>query len=115
MLISRGQEVQAEAVPDVVLKTMLPFDSIEDGKTRFGIVTIPPGSRIPVTGLAPHDEDEYSILVKGTMVTTIGEVEHRIHAGDSTLIPAGEAHAVHNDGEEDCVLVWALVKRFIGK
>lgn len=45
MLISRGQEVQAEAVPDVVLKTMLPIDSIEEGKTRFGIVTIP--TRLP--------------------------------------------------------------------
>ena len=111
MLIARGQEVQAEAVPDVVLKTMLPYDIMEGGKTRFGIVTIPPGSRIPVSGLAPHDEDEYSILVKGSMLTTIGETEHRIQAGDSTLIPAGEAHAVYNDGEEDCVLVWALVKR----
>jgi quercetin dioxygenase-like cupin family protein len=111
MLIARSEAVQAEAVPDVVLKTMLPFDCIRDGKTRFGIVTIPPGARIPVKGLAPHDEDEYSILVKGTMVTTIGEVEHRIQAGDSTLILAGEAHAVYNDGEEECILVWALVRR----
>lgn len=111
MIIVRNETIQPEALPGVELKTMLPFASIEQGKTRFGIVTIPPGGRIPLTGLAPHVEDEYSILVKGTMVTTIGDTEHRINAGDSTLIPAGEAHAVFNDGSEECVLVWALVKR----
>jgi quercetin dioxygenase-like cupin family protein len=111
MMIAHANEVQAEPVPGVILKTLFPFHALEGGKTRFGMVTIPPGGRIPVTGLAPHDEDEYSILVKGSMVTTIGEREYRLQAGDATLIPAGEAHAVHNDGDEECVLVWALVKR----
>jgi mannose-6-phosphate isomerase-like protein (cupin superfamily) len=64
-----------------------------------------------VSGLAPHDEDEYSIVVKGTMITTIGDREYRLSAGDASFIPYGEAHAVYNPGDEICQLIWVLVRR----
>lgn len=111
MIISYANKVLPEGGPGATLKTMFPFNAIDGGKTRFGIVTIPPGVRIPIEGLAPHDEDEYCIVVSGSMVVTIGETEYRVSVGDATLITSGEAHASHNDGDEECVVVWALVKR----
>lgn len=111
MIVVRSNEIESEDIPGVELKTLLPFDVISGGRTRFGMVSIPPKGRIPLKGVAPHDEDEYSILVKGKMITTIGDQEFLLSAGDSTLIPAGEAHAVYNPGEEECLLIWALVKR----
>ncbi|RNB85471.1 cupin domain-containing protein [Brevibacillus fluminis] len=111
MILSYANNVLPEGGPNAILKTMFPFDAIDGGKTRFGIITIPPGARIPVVGLAPHDEDEYCIVVSGSMVVTVAENEYRVSVGDATLIPSGEAHASHNDGDEECVVVWALVKR----
>ena len=111
MIVSYANKVLPEGGQGAILKTMFPFHAIDGGKTRFGIVTIPPGIRIPIEGLTPHDEDEYCIVVSGSMVVTIGEAQHRVSVGDATLIPSGEAHASHNDGDEECVVVWALVKR----
>jgi mannose-6-phosphate isomerase-like protein (cupin superfamily) len=111
MIISYANNVLEEGGPGAVLKTMFHFDAIDKGKTRFGIITIPPGVRIPNESLAPHDEDEYCFVVSGSMVVTIGETEYQVSAGDATLIPSGEAHASRNNEDEDCVVVWALVKR----
>ncbi len=111
MIVVKSSLLQAEDVPGVSLKTLFPKNIIEGGKARFGMVTIPPKGRIPLQGQAPHSEDEYSILVKGSMITSIGDKDYYIKAGDATLIPAGEAHAVYNDGDEDSVLIWVLVDR----
>lgn len=68
------------------------------------MLVLPPKTQLPASGLAPHDEDEYSIVVKCTMITTIGDREYRISAGDTSFIPFGEAHAVYNPGDEICQL-----------
>jgi mannose-6-phosphate isomerase-like protein (cupin superfamily) len=111
MIIVHSDSVPAEPIPAVELKTLFPFGLVEGGRSRFGKLVLPPKARLPLSGLAPHDEDEYSIVVKGQMTTTIGDREYRLCAGDATFIPAGEAHAVYNPGDEECHLVWVLVRR----
>lgn len=84
---------------------------IEGGRTEFGIATFPPGSRIPTEGTGSHDQDEYGMLIKGSMIIMSGGKEYRITAGQATFIPRGEEHWAYNDGQEECEIVWALVNR----
>jgi mannose-6-phosphate isomerase-like protein (cupin superfamily) len=111
MLVINTKEVQSDDRPAVSLKTLFEENVIDGGRATFGTVTVPPKSRIPVDGTGVHEQDEYSIIVKGSIVTGIGDQEYRLSAGDATLIPAGEAHWSFNAGDEDCEIVWVLVKK----
>lgn len=108
MIVISAESVKAEDRPGVSLKTLF---SDKGGRAKFGVVTIPPQSRIPLNGTGSHDEDEYSIVVKGSILTGIGDEKYRLTAGDASLIPAGEAHWAYNDTDEECEIVWVLVKR----
>ncbi|TCT20478.1 cupin domain [Melghiribacillus thermohalophilus] len=76
---------------------------------KFGFVTIPPGQRVPLSGMSTHQEHEYSLVIKGSLITESGGKEYRISKGQATYIPAGESHYAFNDGEQDCEIVWVLV------
>jgi quercetin dioxygenase-like cupin family protein len=111
MIVVHADSVKADVRQAVLLKTLFSEKHIEGGRARFGVVTIPPQTRIPLNGEGSHEEDEYSILIKGSIITGVGDKEHRLTAGDASLIPAGEAHWAYNDGDEECEIVWVLVRR----
>jgi len=52
-----------------------------------------------------HDSsDQIFYIIRGEMkVSANGELLDVLHAGDGLLVEAGDAHAVANDGDEDCV------------
>ncbi|PLT33090.1 cupin domain-containing protein [Bacillus sp. V5-8f] len=79
------------------------------GNLKMGTVSIPAGKRVPVEGVSKHTENEYSIIVKGSLAVESGGTTYRISSGDATFIPAGEEHIAFNDGEEDCEIIWVLV------
>ncbi|WP_042355699.1 cupin domain-containing protein [Bacillus rubiinfantis] len=79
------------------------------GAVKVGTVSIPPGKRVPLTGVSNHKENEYSIIVKGSIVTETKGKTYRVSSGEATFIPAGQEHIAYNDGEEDCEIVWVLV------
>lgn len=101
-----GLEVDANAV--VPLKTVFTQESLS-GQLKVGTVKIPPGKRVPLTGVSNHKENEYSIVVKGSIVTETNGKTYRVSSGDATFIPAGEEHIAYNDTNEDCEIVWVLV------
>ena len=111
MIIVNQKEIPADNRPLVTLKTVFQENAIDGGKTQFGTVVIPPKARVPLHGNGAHDQDEYSIVVKGSIISWAGGKEYTLAEGDATLIPAGEEHWAYNDGDEDCEIVWALVKR----
>ncbi|WP_134698662.1 cupin domain-containing protein [Ammoniphilus sp. YIM 78166] len=111
MIVISADSVKADDRPDVSLKTLFSEEHVEGGKAKFGVVSVPPKARIPLSGTGAHDEDEYSIVVKGSILAGITGQEYRLTVGDASLIPAGEAHWAYNDGEEECQIVWVLVKR----
>ncbi|UFJ42399.1 cupin domain-containing protein [Brevibacillus humidisoli] len=111
MIVVNIDEVMPDAKQHVSLKTLFSERDLEGANARFGVVTIPPKTRIPLSGTGAHEEDEYSIVVKGAMIAGVGDMEYRLSAGDASLIPAGEAHWAYNDGEENCEIVWVLVRR----
>ncbi|MCL6633134.1 MAG: cupin domain-containing protein [Alicyclobacillus herbarius] len=104
MILVHEHDVESEG-NGYALKLLL-----ENEGTRLGIVTIPAGTRIPFKGTGAHEQDEYSYIVKGSLVIQAGDKLYRVQAGDATLIPAGEAHWCYNDGNEDALIVWSLVR-----
>jgi len=106
--------VDSKQVPvdkDTRLKVLFPAEAIPGGRLTFGTVTIPPKGRIPTTGMGVHPEDEYSLVVKGSVITGTADRVSLLTAGQAALIPAGEAHWSCNEGEDECEIVWALVSR----
>jgi mannose-6-phosphate isomerase-like protein (cupin superfamily) len=76
---------------------------------KVGAVTIYPGEKVPLTGVSNHEENEYSVIVKGSLLTEIKGKQYRVSAGQATFIPKGEEHIAVNDGDENCELVFVLV------
>ncbi|MFC7364002.1 MULTISPECIES: cupin domain-containing protein [Bhargavaea] len=84
-------------------------ESLGDCGVKVGRVVIRAGEQVPLTGVSKHTENEYSIILKGSLVTEIGGEKIHVSAGEATFIPKGEEHIATNNGEEDCELVFVLV------
>lgn len=104
-------KVASEVRSNVSMKTIFDDSVVEGGRTLFGTVSIHPGSRVPLVGSGTHDRDEYSLIIKGSIVTMSNGQKRRVSTGEATFIPYGETHWAHNDGKETCEIVWALVRR----
>lgn len=81
----------------------------KDGAVQVGHVIIYPGETVPLSGFSKHAENEYSVIVKGSLLTKIDGQQYRVSAGQATFIPKGEEHIAVNDGEEECELVFVMV------
>ncbi|WP_257350716.1 cupin domain-containing protein [Pseudalkalibacillus decolorationis] len=102
------KEVTAEQNKAFSLRTLFKEEK-GDSNVKVGTVTINPGERVPLTGVSNHEENEYSVIVKGTLLTEIDGNQCRVSSGQATFIPAGEEHIAFNDGSEECELVFVLV------
>ncbi|MGY3717646.1 cupin domain-containing protein [Sutcliffiella cohnii] len=103
--------IEPEKRANANMKTLFNEAILEGARTTLGIATFPPGARIPLEGTGAHEEDEYAVVIKGSLTTVSGGKKYRISAGQATFIPSGEEHWAYNDGDEDCELIWTLVKR----
>ena len=83
-----------------------PNDSV-----TFGHIVFQPGERIPKVGLASHENDEYSFVIRGEAQCEVGGAQCVASAGEAMFIPAGELHYTHNTSQEPFEVVYALVKR----
>jgi quercetin dioxygenase-like cupin family protein len=106
MKVVSADEVMAYASADARLKNF--FD---EGKVIMGMAVFPPGARVPREGTGVHDADEYSFILRGSLLSMSGGKEYRIKSGQATLIPQGEEHWSLNDTDEDCEVLWVLVKK----
>ncbi|PGY10302.1 cupin domain-containing protein [Bacillus sp. AFS031507] len=105
------EDVAKEDRPGITMKTLFDESIIEGARASIGTVSVPAGARIPLQGTGSHEQDEYAIFLKGSILTMSGGKEYRVSAGQATFIPHGEEHWAYNDGQEDCELVWVLVNR----
>jgi quercetin dioxygenase-like cupin family protein len=108
--IVKIQDVKAADRPDVLMKTLLDRQNASGSEVTLGTVIFPPGARVPAEGMGVHEADEYSIILKGSIKTMSGGREYQVSGGQVTFIPAGEEHWAFNDSEEDCEIIWFLVK-----
>ncbi len=96
---------------NIEMKTLFDESVFQGARAKFGTVTIPPRSRVPLKGTGSHEEDEYALVIKGAITTMSGGKQYHVKAGQATFIPAGEEHWAYNEREEDCEIIWTLVKR----
>lgn len=108
MDILKISELAADKNAAVPLKQVFEQENV-NGNFKMGTVVIPPGKQVPLTGVSNHQENEYSIIVKGSIVTEIKGEKYAVKSGEATFIPAGEEHIAYNDSDEDCEIVWVLV------
>lgn len=85
-------------------------DKYEKMDIKFGTITIPPGGRVPEEGLASHEENEYSFIVKGKIEGESGGQKYKAKESEATFIPAGEKHWAINRSNTPCEIIWVLVK-----
>lgn len=86
------------------------FDKKLGKKTvKMGKAIMKPGVRVPVEGMNPHDADEFSYIVKGSLISGTEEITTTVSGGDFSFIPKGMKHWCKNEGNEDCELIWILV------
>lgn len=83
----------------------------DEGKVTMGMALFPPGARVPKEGTGVHEADEYALVLKGSILTMSDGKEYRLQSGKASLIPQGEEHWSFNDTNEDCEVVWILVKK----
>lgn len=109
MKVVTVKDIAADKRKDVIMKTLFGTDVDATGKVTFGTVIVPPGARIPKSGNGVHEGNEYSLILKGSILSGSGGKEYKLSSGQASFIPAGEEHWCRNDGEEDCEIVWVLV------
>lgn len=81
----------------------------QEAAINIGHVIIYPGETVPLTGVSKHEGDEYSVIVRGSLVTKINGEQYRVAAGQATFIPKGEEHVAFNDSDQECELVFVMV------
>ncbi|MCC3646795.1 cupin domain-containing protein [Cytobacillus oceanisediminis] len=111
MQVVTVNKIRNEDRPGITMKTIFDESFIKGGRTMMGTVSIPAGARIPIEGFGAHEQDEYGLVLKGSILSMSGGKEYRVSSGQATFIPRGEEHWAYNDGQEDCEIVWILVNR----
>lgn len=102
-------DIKKDCFKEKELKTLFK-ESTDTFDFKFGTVVIEPGESVPDTGFSCHEEDEYSMIIEGTIEGESGGKSFKISEGDATLIPMYEKHWAKNTGNKPCRIVWTLVK-----
>ncbi|MDA5194155.1 cupin domain-containing protein [Govanella unica] len=63
------------------------------GRLKIGTATFPKGKRYPETGLAPHAEREFSLVLEGALDIETADGIRRAAAGEVIIMNPGEPHA----------------------
>ena len=83
----------------------IPLATKETGSKHMttGLTRFPAGAKVP---LHSHNCDEQVTILDGEAEAEIDGRRHRLHAYDTTLVPAGEPHRFVNVGTTPLVILW---------
>jgi len=99
-------EVKGDPLPnDSWVKMLLTGDSVGTKKSCIGVSKF--GVGLEGT-LMIHEEEELAYVTKGTGKIRLKDKDVPFRAGDAIYIPAGVAHALVIDGEEDVEMVYTF-------
>lgn len=62
-----------------------------------------------------HHRSEHWVVVSGHAAVVNGESEISLCASESTFIPAGHRHRLHNPGQETCVMIEVQTGNYLGE
>jgi quercetin dioxygenase-like cupin family protein len=100
-------ETEAVTLPkNSWVKKVLTGETVGAKKMSMGVSRFAPGL---TTDLMTHEEEELAYVLKGKGKLRLkGGEEVTYQAGDGIYIPAGVAHSVVNDGDEDVEMVFGF-------
>jgi transcriptional regulator with XRE-family HTH domain len=58
--------------------------------------------------LPTRSGEEFGFVLKGQLMVTVGEETFVLEAGDSIHYQTLQAHSWQNEGDEECIVVWAV-------
>jgi quercetin dioxygenase-like cupin family protein len=88
------------------------FDvNLEDCKIEMGKAIMEPGVRVPKEGMNSHDGDEFSYIIKGSLSSGTEDITTTVSEGNFSYIPKETPHWSRNDNDENCELIWILIKK----
>jgi len=59
-----------------------------------------------------HDGEECGYVLKGTLTVHLNGKDHILQEGDSIYFNSSLPHKYINNGEEDCISIWAMTPKF---
>ena len=65
---------------------------VPHGAAITGILEFAAGTRLPLTGVSVHEQDEVSFILSGRLEAVSGGQSATLKSGDISFIPAGEQH-----------------------
>lgn len=100
---------------DIQIKEHDAYDviyAVDVNASTVGIGRIPfrESARIPESGFASHEEDEYLYISKGTIIFGTEEGEYNLKMGSFHFTPKGKKHWCKSVQGQECELVFVLVK-----
>jgi quercetin dioxygenase-like cupin family protein len=83
----------------------IPLVTKELGSTQLttGITRFPVGAKVPMHS---HNCDEQVTILEGEAEAELDGARHRLHAYDTTLVPANKPHRFVNVGASPLAILW---------
>jgi len=90
------------------------FVILDDGPAaKVKRITVEPGQRLPYQS---HDKrSEHWIVVEGTAIVTLDDVDHSVPAGSTIEIPVHTKHRVRNDSNAPVVFIEVQTGTYFGE
>lgn len=88
---------------DVVVE-LLSADPLDKMIQPYRLVCQPGASR---DQLPTYPGEEFGLVLKGQLMVTVGEETFVLKAGDSIHYQTLQPHSWRNEGDEECIVVWA--------
>jgi mannose-1-phosphate guanylyltransferase / mannose-6-phosphate isomerase len=87
---------------------------LEEGE-RFKMkrIVVKPGAMLSMQ--MHHHRSEHWIVVQGSAMVTNGEESFLVRSNESTYIPAGNKHRLHNPGKLDLVMIEVQSGEYLGE
>lgn len=85
----------------------------EESGFKIKRIEVKPGASLSLQ--MHHHRSEHWVVVSGHAAIVNGENEIRLSANQSTFIPAGHKHRLHNPGMEPCVIIEVQTGLYLGE
>jgi mannose-1-phosphate guanylyltransferase/mannose-6-phosphate isomerase len=115
-LLARISEEDQNLIEDhrLVCRPWGSYDCLEEGE-RFKVkhIVVKPGASLSLQ--LHHERAEHWIVVQGVALVTCGERQFPLAKNESTYIPKGAAHRLHNPGSEPLELIEVQSGDYLGE
>ncbi len=110
----KGRKHETVNLPAVVHRPWGTYASLkeEDGY-KVKRITVKPGESLSLQ--YHHQRAEHWVVVQGTAVVQVGEVEHKTLPGEYRYIPLKEKHRLTNVGKDELVLIEVQCGVYLGE